>query len=350
MIHVHAYSSQRYLDFHTSEAIPDIGARFDKKQFQEMLKLGRVNSITLFSKCHHGWAYHPSEANEMHPGLSFDLLGELSAAGRQTARIGMVRTRPGRQGVRARFWGAVHRHESVPPRLLPPAVQAGEFGRGLFHLLFARPESGTGGRNGTRSRENPYFNRDVFTFCSHQHTPTSFEYGGPGMVESGSGIYIAWNVFEDYATSGSLILKEAVLHALDRLLPDRTLRTNLPAQGVVTLQEQKEENRVVNHLLYASPVRRGNGIEVIEDIVPLCDVRVSLRLSRPVKNVYLAPQMMPLPYKIEGGTVSYTVPKLECHRWLLWNLMEELDGKGISASRRDQPVAGVFFMSKFLAK
>ncbi len=39
-----------------------------------MLKLGHVNSITLFSKCHHGWAYHPSEANEMHPGLDFDLL------------------------------------------------------------------------------------------------------------------------------------------------------------------------------------------------------------------------------------------------------------------------------------
>jgi len=167
------------------------------------------------------------------------------------------------------------------------------------------------------SREDPYFNRDVFTFCSHQHTPCSYAYGGPGMVESGSGIYIAWNVFEDYATKGSLILKQAVLFALNRLLPDKTLQTNLPAQGVVTLQEQKDEKRLVNHLLYASPVRRGTGIEVIEDIVPLYDVQVSIRTSRRVQQVYMAPQMAPLPFRYEDRTVSYTVPKLECHQMVV---------------------------------
>ena len=66
---------QVHLDFHTSEAIDNIGSRFDKKQFQDCLKKGHVNSITVFAKCHHGWAYFPSETNEMHPGLhGFDLL------------------------------------------------------------------------------------------------------------------------------------------------------------------------------------------------------------------------------------------------------------------------------------
>ncbi len=72
---------QIHLDFHTSEKIDGIGSEFSKEQFQAALKLGHVNSITVFSKCHHGWAYHPSKANEMHPGLSFDLLGaEIEAA------------------------------------------------------------------------------------------------------------------------------------------------------------------------------------------------------------------------------------------------------------------------------
>ena len=53
---------QVHLDFHTSEAIPGIGKAFDKKQFQHMLRTGHVDSVTVFSKCHHGWAYHPSEA------------------------------------------------------------------------------------------------------------------------------------------------------------------------------------------------------------------------------------------------------------------------------------------------
>ena len=72
---------QVHLDFHTSEKIDGIGSCFSKEQFQDALKRGHVNSITVFSKCHHGWAYHPSEANEMHPGLKFDLLdAEIKAA------------------------------------------------------------------------------------------------------------------------------------------------------------------------------------------------------------------------------------------------------------------------------
>ena len=47
---------QVHLDFHTSPDIDGIGAKFDKKQFQDALRLGHVDSITLFSKCHHGWS------------------------------------------------------------------------------------------------------------------------------------------------------------------------------------------------------------------------------------------------------------------------------------------------------
>ncbi|KAG2872026.1 hypothetical protein PC115_g24708 [Phytophthora cactorum] len=72
---------QVHLDFHTSEAIEGIGRDFSKQQFQEMLKTGHVDSITIFSKCHHGWAYHPTTANQMHPHLNFDLLGaQIEAA------------------------------------------------------------------------------------------------------------------------------------------------------------------------------------------------------------------------------------------------------------------------------
>ena len=71
---------QVHLDFHTSEKIDNIGGKFDKKQFQECLQRGHVNSITVFAKCHHGWAYFPSEANKIHPQLNFDLLGQMLEA------------------------------------------------------------------------------------------------------------------------------------------------------------------------------------------------------------------------------------------------------------------------------
>jgi hypothetical protein len=65
---------QIHLDFHTSPHIPGIGAKFDKKHWQETLKEAAVDSITLFSKCHHGWSYHPTNVGKTHPHLSFDLL------------------------------------------------------------------------------------------------------------------------------------------------------------------------------------------------------------------------------------------------------------------------------------
>jgi hypothetical protein len=65
---------QIHLDFHTSPHIPGIGEKFDKKCWQETLQEAAVDSITLFSKCHHGWSYHPTTVGKMHPNLSFDLL------------------------------------------------------------------------------------------------------------------------------------------------------------------------------------------------------------------------------------------------------------------------------------
>ncbi|RKN79208.1 alpha-amylase family protein [Paenibacillus ginsengarvi] len=167
-------------------------------------------------------------------------------------------------------------------------------------------------------REHPYFNRDAFTFCSHRHTPSSKQNGGPAMIQGTDGIYIAWDIFEDYADKGSLFLRETVSYALGRLLGEqRTLRTTLPAQGVTTLQAQPDENRWVHHLLYASPVRRGQSTEIIEDIVPLFDVQASVKADRPVGRVYLAPQMAELPFESKDGTVTYTVPKLECHQMVV---------------------------------
>ncbi len=166
-------------------------------------------------------------------------------------------------------------------------------------------------------RENPYFNRSYKHFCSHQHTPNSGEYGGAGMTEGQDGIYIAWDIFNDYAVSGEIHLKQIVVFALDRLLGERkTLITNLPAQGVATLMEQS--GRQICHLLYASPVKRGNGVEIIEDILPVYDISVSIRTDKNIRRVYLAPQMEEIPFTYENGRVTVQIKKLECHQMVVF--------------------------------
>jgi len=71
---------QIHLDFHTNATIPGIGSRFDPAAFARAFKAAHVDSVTVFSKCHHGVSYHPTEVGEMHPGLDFDLLrGQIDA-------------------------------------------------------------------------------------------------------------------------------------------------------------------------------------------------------------------------------------------------------------------------------
>lgn len=167
-------------------------------------------------------------------------------------------------------------------------------------------------------RETPYFNRDVFHFCSHQHAPNSMREAGAAMTQNKNSIYIAYDIFAEYATKASMVLKELVYHALDTLLgANKTLQTLLPAQGVTTIQQQAAQNRYVHHLLYATPVKRGEDICVIEDIVPLYDVEAEVRLPHEVKKAYLAPQMEALPFAIKDGCVCYTVPKLDCHQMVV---------------------------------
>jgi hypothetical protein len=69
-------SRQVHLDFHTSELIPDVGAAFDKAQWQQALRAGHLNSITVFAKCHHSWSYYPTMIGKAHPTLTRNLLKE----------------------------------------------------------------------------------------------------------------------------------------------------------------------------------------------------------------------------------------------------------------------------------
>ena len=67
---------QIHLDFHTSELIPDVGVDFRADEFVRTLQAANVNSINLFAKCHHGWAYYTTRVAHKHPHLQIDLLGE----------------------------------------------------------------------------------------------------------------------------------------------------------------------------------------------------------------------------------------------------------------------------------
>ena len=164
-----------------------------------------------------------------------------------------------------------------------------------------------------------YFNRTAEHFCSHRHTPADPDKTRPGAVISGKIGYICWRIFEDYASLGSLHLKELVDAMVRKLLPQPAVKAEgLPDRGIVTLMRQN--GRLVNHLLFAHTTVRGRNVEVIEDVVPVFGVDVRVKTERAPAAVTLQPQGTPLDFSYDGGYVSYTVPRLFIHQMVVIDL------------------------------
>ena len=71
---------QIHLDFHTGPQIPGVGERFDPVDFAAAMVAAKVNSVTLFAKCHHGHLYYDTASPARHPHLARPLLeGQIAA-------------------------------------------------------------------------------------------------------------------------------------------------------------------------------------------------------------------------------------------------------------------------------
>lgn len=166
-------------------------------------------------------------------------------------------------------------------------------------------------------RQDPYFNRDILHFCSHQHAPSRLQTAGAAMVRTADSVYVAFDAFRQYAEMGQVVLREIILHGLRELLDQPTLVTSLPSQGIQTVMRQEGERRTIVHLVYGSPIRRGKNNEIIEDLVPLHEVSVALRVpARPVR-VYLAPQGVDLDFDFDAGVMKAVVPLVACHQMVV---------------------------------
>ena len=86
---------QIHLDFHTSQHIAGIGSAFDPDEFADTLARARVNSVTCFARCHHGYIYYDTQKNpeRRHPHLTRNLLAEqIEACHKRGIRVPIYTT------------------------------------------------------------------------------------------------------------------------------------------------------------------------------------------------------------------------------------------------------------------
>ena len=162
--------------------------------------------------------------------------------------------------------------------------------------------------------QNPYFNRTPDRFCSHQHAPNDPDSTYPAAVIKGNVAYIAWDIFAGYGKYGDLHYKEFAAYVIDRLMVDDfSLEAEMPDRGVATLMKQND--RKIVHLLFAHTTNRGENTEIIEDIVPIYNIKVSVKCDKP-SEVILVPQMQKIEFEYIDGRAEFVVPEVNVHQMI----------------------------------
>jgi hypothetical protein len=167
----------------------------------------------------------------------------------------------------------------------------------------------------------PYFTRSHAQYMSHRHTPFDRVSDDPAVTQRGRVIYCHSPLFGAYRRHAVPHYREIIDNLLDRLAPERAFTApSLPTTAEVGLVRQPAAgNRTVVHLIHAVPQRRGEGVDVVEDVLPLEDISIGVRASENVRQVQLVPGEEALHHETKDGVTWVTVPKISGHQVVVFS-------------------------------
>ncbi|MCX7706587.1 MAG: hypothetical protein N2204_01075, partial [Anaerolineae bacterium] len=176
--------------------------------------------------------------------------------------------------------------------------------------LRVRPHAGT---EILATIREPYFNRTYGHYCSHQNTPYRLEPAGhPAALRKGRVVFLPHRLGKLYHAHGARVHRDLFVNALRLIYSRPMVQTRLPSAGRISLMQQPQHRRYVAHLLYAPPLQRGRCL-VIEDLPPLFDVPLTVRVPEAIHAAYLIPGRAPLALT-RGDGVGVTVPRVQSHQ------------------------------------
>ncbi|SCI79812.1 Uncharacterized protein conserved in bacteria [uncultured Clostridium sp.] len=200
-------------------------------------------------------------------------------------------------------------------------VPEGEIGEGLYNMEYTMYMKGLKVENTSTGQalsyaNNPYFNRTWEHFCSHLHTPSSGERAYPAIIGTESSIYFSHPIFAQYEANAPKWCKILVSNAIKKLIGESIVVSNLPSTALINLNEQKEKERYILHVLHYIAQRKGPTIDIIEDKIPLYNSEFSIAIDKDVKAVKLVPSNTELKWKLEDGRIKFGVEKIEGHQMI----------------------------------
>lgn len=165
----------------------------------------------------------------------------------------------------------------------------------------------------------PYFNRTLEHYCSHQQTPyRESKSDHPAITKNRNCIFVAHPLDFIYQKYGARIHRDLFNSCLDLIYKNPVIHVELPSAARINLLHQINEKRYALHLLYSTPMLRGSSL-VIEDCVPLNKIKVSFDFPEKIKAISLFPDNKNLDIKLNKNENFVVVPQFKTHCVLLFH-------------------------------
>lgn len=164
----------------------------------------------------------------------------------------------------------------------------------------------------------PYFSRTYEKFCSHYNTPYKEEKAlYPGAIQCGNVMYVAHELGSLYVNYGATYHRRYFAWLLRKLYNADSMIAELPSQGRIHFVKREQTKQYMAHLLYASPVRRGE-VEILEDFPTLYNIPLKIQVPEEVISARLIPQGTELEMEKCGQWLQLTVPQLQSHQMVVF--------------------------------
>lgn len=165
-----------------------------------------------------------------------------------------------------------------------------------------------------------YFNREWDHYCSHLQTPPNPESSASNtaeMIFNGKNIiYFASPIFTNYEKFASKSNRAMVEYGLKTLLnEEKLIQSTLPTTAEVCVRKNKADQTLLSILHYV-PQRRGDGIDIIEDVIPLVDQSISIRLSEKPKRIVDISTGNDLTFEYQNGQARFHLDKINGYSFL----------------------------------
>ena len=160
----------------------------------------------------------------------------------------------------------------------------------------------------------PIFSRTNAHYCGHKNAPYDKDSAPTvALAKHGSVVFMAHPIGEIYGGYGCVAHRDYLISALKNLLGyEPTVKCHFGSCGRITVIDQRDQSRYCANLTYAAPARRGVA-EIIDDIVPIYNIDFKMSTDKCITRVYSPISDEEIPFTCEGGKVSFTIPRLECH-------------------------------------